>query len=203
MTIKAIQTQYNGYLFRSRLEARWAVFFDAAGIEYQYEPEGYEDEFGNRYLPDFYLPQFDVYVEVKPNDEMLFKDSEKIGALVDFNSSPISRGLVILGDIPYYELPLYGGDLFPAHYCIYCDQSVALKLIRFKMRRHGYPTEMLDVEDCIDYCTEEIPKKASTVAPFYYNECVADKDTGLERDAYMAARQARFEHGETPVMPYV
>lgn len=25
----AIQTEYNGYLFRSRLEARWAVFFDA------------------------------------------------------------------------------------------------------------------------------------------------------------------------------
>lgn len=36
----AIQTEYNGYLFRSRLEARWAVFFDAMGIEYEYEPEG-------------------------------------------------------------------------------------------------------------------------------------------------------------------
>ena len=30
--IKAIQTEYNGYLFRSRLEARWAVFFDACGV---------------------------------------------------------------------------------------------------------------------------------------------------------------------------
>jgi len=38
--IKAIQTEYKGYLFRSRLEARWAVFFDACGIEYEYEPEG-------------------------------------------------------------------------------------------------------------------------------------------------------------------
>ena len=27
--IKAIETVYNGYRFRSRLEARWAVFFDA------------------------------------------------------------------------------------------------------------------------------------------------------------------------------
>ena len=32
--MKAIETEYNGYRFRSRLEARWAVFFDALGIEY-------------------------------------------------------------------------------------------------------------------------------------------------------------------------
>lgn len=37
--IKPIETIYNGYRFRSRLEARWAVFFDALGVEYQYEPE--------------------------------------------------------------------------------------------------------------------------------------------------------------------
>ena len=36
--IKAVQTEYNGYKFRSRLEARWAVFFDTLGIEYEYEP---------------------------------------------------------------------------------------------------------------------------------------------------------------------
>ncbi|HEX6827105.1 MAG TPA: hypothetical protein VF077_12380 [Nitrospiraceae bacterium] len=40
--IKAIETQYNGYRFRSRLEARWAIFFDIAGIAYHYEPEGYD-----------------------------------------------------------------------------------------------------------------------------------------------------------------
>ena len=51
--IKPIETIYNGYRFRSRLEARWAVFFDALGIEYEYEPEGFEIESGLRYLPDF------------------------------------------------------------------------------------------------------------------------------------------------------
>ena len=34
--IKAIETYYKGYRFRSRLEARWAVFFDAACVEYEY-----------------------------------------------------------------------------------------------------------------------------------------------------------------------
>ena len=68
MEIKAIETEYNGYRFRSRLEARWAVFFDAAGIKYEYEPEGFEFEDGTRYLPDFYLPWFHAYVEIKPLD---------------------------------------------------------------------------------------------------------------------------------------
>lgn len=33
MTIQAIQTRYAGHHFRSRLEARWAVFFDYLGVE--------------------------------------------------------------------------------------------------------------------------------------------------------------------------
>ena len=32
---KAIETKYKGFRFRSRLEARWAVFFDALGIEWE------------------------------------------------------------------------------------------------------------------------------------------------------------------------
>ncbi len=40
--LKAIDTEYNGYRFRSRLEARWAVFFDTLGMPYMYEPEGFD-----------------------------------------------------------------------------------------------------------------------------------------------------------------
>lgn len=38
--IKPNETEYNGYLFRSKLEAQWAVVFDSLGIRYEYEPEG-------------------------------------------------------------------------------------------------------------------------------------------------------------------
>jgi len=40
--MKPIETVYKGYCFRSRLEARWAVFFDALGIKYYYEHEGFD-----------------------------------------------------------------------------------------------------------------------------------------------------------------
>jgi hypothetical protein len=66
--IKAIETRYRGYRFRSRLEARWAVFFTNLSIDWQYEPQGFEMAAGERYLPDLYLPHFNggLYVEVKP-----------------------------------------------------------------------------------------------------------------------------------------
>lgn len=54
--IKPIDTLYDGHYFRSRTEARWAVFFNALGIKYEYEPEGYKLEDGTCYLPDFWLP---------------------------------------------------------------------------------------------------------------------------------------------------
>jgi len=65
--IKAITTNYNGYRFRSRLEARWAVFFDSLGIDWLYEPEGFALANGEAYLPDFFLPTFSggIWVEVK------------------------------------------------------------------------------------------------------------------------------------------
>ena len=64
--IKAIETKYKGYKMRSRLEARWAVFFDSLKIEWIYEPEGFKIG-GKMYLPDFYLPNFSggMFVEVK------------------------------------------------------------------------------------------------------------------------------------------
>ena len=53
--ITPIQTRYAGCLFRSRLEARWAVFFDHLGIPWRYEHQGYDLGSEGPYLPDFLL----------------------------------------------------------------------------------------------------------------------------------------------------
>ena len=42
------------------------MFFDALDIEYQYEPEGFELNDKCWYLPDFYLPEQDYWLEIKP-----------------------------------------------------------------------------------------------------------------------------------------
>lgn len=46
--IKAHPTPYRGITFRSRLEARWAAFFDLAGWRWEYEPidlQGWSPDF--------------------------------------------------------------------------------------------------------------------------------------------------------------
>src|SRR6266496_336030 len=63
--IQAIETRYNGYRFRSRLEARWAIFLDTLNIGYRYEHEGFDID-NTWYLPDFWLPRFDLWIEIKP-----------------------------------------------------------------------------------------------------------------------------------------
>lgn len=79
--LKAIETLYKGYRFRSRLEARWAVFFDAAGIRYEYEPEGFDLGEAGWYLPDFRIPIWDAWVEIKPFRDLTADELAKILAL--------------------------------------------------------------------------------------------------------------------------
>ena len=74
--IKAILTKYNGYTFRSRQEARWAVFFDYLGIEYEYEKEGFDLPCGY-YLPDFWIPEWKAWIEIK-GKEPTKKELEKL-----------------------------------------------------------------------------------------------------------------------------
>lgn len=64
-SIQPLSTCYRGIEFRSRTEARWAVFFDHLKIKWVYEPEGYKLPSGDLYLPDFWLPDWHLFVEVK------------------------------------------------------------------------------------------------------------------------------------------
>ncbi len=63
--VQALPTEYLGYIFRSRLEARWAVFLTALEITWQYEAEGLDID-GTWYLPDFQLPELELLLEIKP-----------------------------------------------------------------------------------------------------------------------------------------
>jgi hypothetical protein len=67
-TPQPIQTRYKNRLFRSRLEARWAVFFETLGFYWEYEREGFDID-GTYYLPDFYLQHLDLWIEIKPKGE--------------------------------------------------------------------------------------------------------------------------------------
>jgi len=104
MTIGAIETKYAGCKFRSRLEARWAVFFDTLGIQWKYEDQGYEVD-GCRYLPDFWLPDCEVWAEVKGDPNGLRDDYKRMQTVLG-PKSPLpgfkdgKTSLLVLGDVP-------------------------------------------------------------------------------------------------------
>jgi hypothetical protein len=62
-TVLAHPTTYAGVRFRSRLESRWAAFFDLAGWAWEYEPIELAG-----WAPDFLVttPTGRLYAEVKP-----------------------------------------------------------------------------------------------------------------------------------------
>ncbi|MHB9056231.1 MAG: PDDEXK family nuclease [Paludibacteraceae bacterium] len=107
--MKSIDTLYNGNYFRSRLEARWAYFFDQLGVKYEYEPEGFESEGGDRYLPDFYLPDTylrnrygkGVYVEIKPANY----EHQDIR-----QSEWFTKNLVLFKGMPFENIWTYDGE---------------------------------------------------------------------------------------------
>lgn len=65
--------KFGARLMRSRLEARWAIYFDILHIKWEYEPERIELPGGIRYTPDFWFPERKAWGEVKPRP---FTDKE-------------------------------------------------------------------------------------------------------------------------------
>lgn len=108
----AIETEFKGYRFRSRVEARWAVFFDYLGIKFDYEPEGFEWPGVGRYLPDFYLPNVScrarkpgVYIEVKSSDYKLTKyDYDRLDQLSIETEKPVIVGFGLPPVGNYHEV---------------------------------------------------------------------------------------------------
>ena len=210
-TIKAIETVYNGYRFRSRLEARWAVFFDALGVKYEYEPEGYELSDGTKYLPDFYLPYLDYFVEVKGMNNHLQEDIEKLVQFVVDNKSKA----IILSEIPYseeseglYLFPIINyqnksGSLYTTEHGFFIPYLTEDAFVYFQdswiiccqNKWDAYKTDKRLYNDLLPL----LGAKVDNIAPAMHQIRVCFKDElRTVQNAVLKARQARFEHGEKP-----
>lgn len=178
--IKAIETIYNGYRFRSRLEARWAVFFDALGVDYEYEPEGFDLGDGIYYLPDFRVmchgkrgacdeDAWPLYIEVK--GVMTEDDARKIKKFAE------RMPILVVGGIPQWvDEAWLNNDMG-------CDV-------------HALNYQTIDGDYFGAFPT------ADKRGRFYLMGADSNymDSEGVERaeSACQSARQARFEHGEMP-----
>lgn len=213
----AIETEYDGYRFRSRLEARWAVFFDAMGIRYEYEPEGFGFG-GTRYLPDFYLPEFGVYVEIKPNDTSVVKhmgDGNRWERKCSKFRDCVGKAILICYGDPAENTFQYlfawdatdgcGGTYEDMATFKERDGMVYLVANDARKDRDVYVADGFERNDHVitawqwlhldKFAVYRMLKEAalkSVDEPFKYS--ATDKVNNAKR----AARQARFEHGEKP-----
>ena len=193
--MKAIETIYNGYRFRSRLEARWAVFFDRLGIRYVYEPEGYEFEDGTQYLPDFYLPDSRQYFEVK--GVMNDKDLHKV-----LNLARAGCEVVVGYDDMEFEISLDCGEAEGSPRLHIIAEKWNSFLVRCWKCGKYFFTYCTDTECRCCGCKHD----GGEICRFYsgHNLSRGNRFDILrpERNAILEAaeqaRQARFEHGEKP-----
>jgi hypothetical protein len=89
----AIETMYRAFNFRSRLEATWAVFFDACGWNWAYEPVDL-----NGYIPDFAIGHRPTLVEIKP----FFHEADWPEAISKIIAADCRERIVLLGANPVW-----------------------------------------------------------------------------------------------------
>lgn len=194
--IKAIETHYNGYRFRSRLEARWAVFFDALGVRYEYEPEGFELSTG-WYLPDFWLPELNLYAEIKSSNENIYAWEhvngifQKVEGESESNLECLLKVLLISG-MPGEEIAYdYTADVG------FADEGLIAQCPQCKRTGFAYGG-WAGYIGCLCFvckCPKEVSRYGCKCGKPY-------KTSGRYHHSFQraitAARSARFEHGETP-----
>ena len=202
--IKAIPTRYAGCHFRSRLEARWAVFFDTLGIRWEYEPEGFElgwrlllDESTFHYLPDFWLPDLGVHVEVK--GQWTTGEMEKffnaVAAMGTCRNDGNFVNFITLGSTDGYqcerwapmEFHFHKGDLWMAPWEVGGIGACTRRDARIVASDYGVTESWLQHK----WTTEELAAVMSLGVHFPRGR---DPRT---RAALTAARSARFEHGQS------
>lgn len=187
------------------------------GIEWQYEPEGFEKRDSvcaeedaehlcgddcyeiTRYLPDFYLPKTETWVEVKGSNEAMAADASRLEHFLDFgsplpgfnNSADYPRrfgktnGLLILGEVPFLQ---WGFVLHPIirHYkgldwnwAMFTGESIEV----IGREASAILTTLVDRTTPDEWTTQGI----AVETPRAVRKVV---------EAYQSARAARFEHGE-------
>lgn len=213
MEIKAIETKYKGYRFRSRLEARWAVFFDVLRLKWDYEPEGFEFD-GFRYLPDFLLTTGDgnVWLDIKPRGDLSREDELKMLAFsgMVMRDPEMSRHFYVLRGSPWigeYELlvesyrqsePFIVSGMTFTHCPLCLTIGIRSHYETFGIGGPGGNTSGLQ---CM-YCDIVDRDWKETERTWFHKGTVETLDRehitqSLQlRMAYTAARSARFEHGE-------
>lgn len=78
------QYHYAGNDFRTEIALRWGIFFTRSEIDFEYEKQFFELQDGSWYLPSFYIPHLNSWVEVSDtNDKKIEKRIEELSSITN------------------------------------------------------------------------------------------------------------------------
>lgn len=183
MRIQAIETKYKGHRFRSKLEAKWAVFLDHMGVCWDYEPQGFHLGRAGNYLPDFFLPFPQPVDDHNKPDSPPWSGWRDVQAywleIKPFAPKPreISVALALAAHTQHHVY-CFAGKPWPGEFEVFL----------YTIKGHS---SSLTARWKLDH-----------LYGFYCNVCPHLEYPGLaevEQSAFAAARSSRFELGESPV----
>jgi hypothetical protein len=187
------------------------VFFDAINFRKVYEPEGFELKNGVKYLPDFYLPDWKYFVEVKGFNEHLVEDILKVKQFVRESKASV----IIINDMPYdpdakglFWFPIINytsrsGGALECNYAFFeayekWDGGIGICLqddFAVGMRHYWH----VDEKNTNEQASKAIAPISGAVLDEYDSITIKDSfPLHVIETAFIKARKARFEHGETP-----
>jgi hypothetical protein len=200
------------------LEARWAVFFDALGVSWRYELEGFGlrpmpaslhrqwakhgwtpcadpgesctcFEHRGAYLPDFWLPSINTWFEAK-GEQVGDGDGARLQRFDTMCSSRRQRFILAVGSLPDPAEPSYPYPPYPPR-----PENEGHGLFRGYYRDSEYAWTLCGTCQKPDITWEGRPDRVRC-HPGSTTRDAATVPTRVIR-AYDAARNARFEHGES------
>lgn len=194
--LQAIPTLYGGVWFRSRLEARWAVFFTRIGLDWVWEDQRYRAE-PKSYLPDFLLPKLRLRIEIKPTMDDRHDGPALLAAFnlwQDFANKVLDDGTcrtaMFIGYIPNPDMvgvrgPLHEGAWLSGPTIVTADE-------------YGYAWCTCPSGRHIDIAMGADGNRIECTCPRSSDEwpCPTGDDPRI-LNAYAAARSERFEYGRS------
>jgi hypothetical protein len=187
--VQALETEYAGHRFRSRLEARWAVFFDTLGVQWEYEPERYQLPSG-KYLPDFWLPKQKMFFEVKG----VAPTGRYTQLLDELAVGTRNRVVLAVGSIPRPDRFEIGADGQSDFWMEVYDGSSSDGSGEAAWDNYQAWT-LCPKCGAFDVCFEA--RGCRTYCGCSTGNCNCGSTPVEVLEAFRAARSARFEHGES------
>lgn len=180
-------TKLRNYKFRSELAAKWAVFFDACGVDWDYELESFDLGNGLFYHPAFLLYGVegrcygDLYVDVK--DRLTDEDARKIVLFSGYDENdlnrPMKNRILVVGDIP---------DVGCINGCVHSIVTVCYE----GKKPFSFNFQLIDGD--FFGVHPGVNKKGFFELFGDDSNYLRDMDDVATLSAYRAAKQARFEY---------